>query len=765
MGATIIDTRSVVQEVIEGSGDFPARTIEGKPPGPVPGDPRIIQTLFLGLLLAAGVWLRDFSLQASQIGLTFAAALATQHLLSSISGRGRSSYRSAIITALGLTLLLRADSQWAHPVAAVAAIASKFVVRWRGKHIFNPANFGVIFALNVLPGTWVSPGQWGQEITFAGWLLMFGAVVSHRARRGDISWSFIAIYSGAIAIRVAWLGQRWAVWAHQFSNGGLLLFTFFMISDPRTIPNSRRGRFVHATIVAAAAYAWQFEFYRVNGLLWALICASPLVPLWDALWPAQKYEWLIQGGSEMSKHPIGGMRQVGIVAAVCVLSIAVGVVRGWAFCGFYIGKADASLYNHASQVAYVRNGDRNVISIMNDYEGEPSEFALVVPVPVTLRKDQIHIGDRELFSHLDSYSAPRLVEYYDPDPCPRPMMGMMEGRAMSAAMPTMEKSQAATANSLGVTIEATYTVGEYDIEILSAMQSQGLETYLQQSGYKVPAGAHRALQPYIRQKLKFFVAKVNLKRQRLTGLSYLRPIQFAFDSPRFMLPIRLGMVNAHGPQDLIIYMLTPNGRVETINYRTVKLPTGMDLPAYIRDDFGGFYKAMFDEQVKNYDMAAVFSEYVWNLGTFCDPCSAPPLSEDELRQLGVYWINPDSGQGEIHQGVAQVPYEGQGPGQVILTRLHVRYSAATFPEDLMFQETQDSENFQMRYGLRHPWTGSAETCPAARAYYDELRIRRETEAVALADLTGWRIDDIYLKEGINPARMKKPAEWWQNLWN
>jgi Na+-translocating ferredoxin:NAD+ oxidoreductase RnfD subunit len=753
--------------------DTPVRRNQAAP-RIVPVDPRIFQILFLGVLLAAGARLRDFSLQPPQIVLTFAAALGTQHTLSRMHGHLPVSYRSALITVLGLTLLLRSDTLWAHPLAATAAISSKFLFRWKRKHVFNPANFGVILALCALPGTWVSPGQWGQDITFAGWLLMLGAVVSHRARRADISWSFLVIYLGLIAIRVAWLGQRWAVWTHQFGNGALLLFAFFMISDPMTIPNSRDGRLVHAAIVAIFACTWQFEFYRINGFLWALICAAPLVPVWDVLWPARKFEWTVQGGNEMSNKRIAAARRVAIAVLVCTLATTVGESGAWAFCGFYVGKADAALYNHASQVVYVRNGDRNVISIMNDYEGEPSEFALVVPVPVALHQDQIHVGDRELFTHLDSYSSPRLVEYYDPDPCPR-MMGAGAGAIGEFCdgqhgRPHMEKSRAEMAKSLGVTIEATYTVGEYDIEILSATQSQGLETYLVQSGYKVPLGAHHALQPYIRQNLKFFVAKVNLKERARTGLSYLRPIQFALDSPRFMLPIRLGMMNAQGPQDLIIYLLTPNGRVETTNYRTVKLPTGMDLPAYIRDDFGGFYKAMFGEQVTRNEMSVVFSEYVWNLGLFCDPCSAPPLSAGELRQLGVFWINTDAGQSGTNPGAIPYPgamqglYEGQGPGQVIFTRLHVRYSAATFPEDLMFQETQDTENFQVRYVLRHPWTGSAESCPAAQSYSTTLRQRRQTEAMALADLTGWQLDEIYRKEGIDPAAMTKPAQWWQGLW-
>ncbi len=449
----------------------------------------------------------------------------------------------------------------------------------------------------------------------------------------------------------------------------------------------------------------------------------------------------------------------------CLLAIYLSSTQAMAFCGFYVGKADAHLYNHASQVVYVRNGKRNVLSLMNDYQGEPSEFALVVPVPVVLQKDQIHIGDRELFTHLDAYSSPRLVEFYDPDPCARPMA--MAAAPASAAIGAARGSFALSserAKSLGVTIEAQYTVGEYDIEMLSATQSQGLETYLLESGYRLPLGVSRALQPYIRQDMNFFVAKVNLKEHERTGLSYLRPIQFAFESPKFMLPIRLGMINAQGPQDLVIYLLTRDGRVETTNYRTVKLPAGFDLPEYIQEDFADFYKAMFTQQVKQTGMRAVFTEYVWNMGTFCDPCAAAPLSSNELRQLGVFWLDQAEPSPGSYPGAAGVPYEGQGPGQVIITRLHLRYSADTFPEDLMFQETEDRENFQARYVLRHAWAGSPDTCQAAKTYFEQLRSRRETEAATLADLTGWNLDEIYTKIGFAPSDMPRPTSWWQHLW-
>lgn len=432
-------------------------------------------------------------------------------------------------------------------------------------------------------------------------------------------------------------------------------------------------------------------------------------------------------------------------------------LKAQAFCGFYVGKADGTLVNHASQVAVVRHDNKTVISMMNDYQGPMTDFALVVPVPVVLEKGQVHVGDPQLFAQLEAYSTPRLVEYFDPDPCeivrPMPLMAMASGVGAAApAAPPMQD------RALGVTVEAQYTVGEYDIVILSAKQSDGLETWLKQNGYKIPPRASAALAPYIKQDMKFFVAKVNLEEHRKTGLQYLRPIQFAFESPKFMLPIRLGMINANGPQDLIIYLLTRDGRVETTNYRTVKMPTGENIPEFVRDDFKGFYKSVFNEQVERNDMRAVFTEYAWNMG-WCDPCATSPLTPDELRSLGVFWLDqqpPSRGQ------FMPAPYGG-GAIPVMLTRLHVRYSADSFPEDLVFQETGDSENYQARYVMQHPWTGTENACPAAHSYFENLRARQMQEAQTLADLTGWSLDSVIKKAGLKGDQQPNP--WWQKIWN
>ncbi|HUY38348.1 MAG TPA: RnfABCDGE type electron transport complex subunit D [Candidatus Binataceae bacterium] len=265
-------------------------------------DPRIFQVASLGILLAAGVFLRDFSLLPAQIILTFAAAIVAQRISWRWNPPKSRSLRSAIITALGITLLLRTDNLMVHPIAAASAIAAKSIFRVRGKHLFNPAMLGVIVAIAALPGSWVSPGQWGQEVAYAGWFIALGAIVTRRAERGDISWGFLAMYLGAMEARDAWLGYSFAVWTHQLDNGALLLFAFFMISDPMTSPNSRRGRIAHAAVVAAIALALQFGLYAQNSLVWALFCASFAVPAWDRLFPAPKFEWNSKGGSHDSEN-------------------------------------------------------------------------------------------------------------------------------------------------------------------------------------------------------------------------------------------------------------------------------------------------------------------------------------------------------------------------------------------------------------------------------------------------------------------------------
>jgi hypothetical protein len=206
------------------------------------------------------------------------------------------------------------------------------------------------------------------------------------------------------------------------------------------------------------------------------------------------------------------------------------------------------------------------------------------------------------------------------------------------------------------------------------------------------------------------------------------------------------MVNADGPQELFLYTLTRRGRVETTNYRTVKLPSDVEVPLFVKNDFANFYRALFSEQVRRERMSAVFLEYAWNT-SWCDPCAADPLSKDELRSLGAFWQTADAGQG--------------GRQDVFLTRLHVRYDGRHFPEDLVLQETADQTNFQGRYVLRHPYSGSL-SC-GAETYRRGLRDRREKEARSLASLTGWGIERIRNRMGLG-VEASQP-KWYERIWD
>lgn len=414
--------------------------------------------------------------------------------------------------------------------------------------------------------------------------------------------------------------------------------------------------------------------------------------------------------------------------------------KAWGFCGFYVAKADSKLYNQASQVILARDGDRTILTMANDFQGEVKDFAIVVPVPVVIQQEQVNVGDPKIIERLDAFSAPRLVEYFDPDPCnlPRPLGGNLQ--LSGAAAPPAAEARARDM-SLGVTVEARFSVGEYDILILSAKESNGLETWLKQNGYRIPKGANQLLRPYIRQNMKFFVAKVNLAEFEKAGYQFLRPLQIAYESPRFMLPIRLGMINATTEQDLIVYLLSPKGQVEITNYRTVKVPSDAEIPVFVKKEFGDFYKSVFQTSYREEGKKVAFLEYAWDMG-WCDPCAAEPLTSEELKQSGVFWLTPNTGT------------------NVFMTRLHVRYTRDKFPEDLMFQETSNRQQFQGRYILRHPFTGEMQ-CESAKDYQRSLKERFEQEAQTLAKLTGWKLPDI--RQKINLGQ-NQPTQWWRTVW-
>jgi hypothetical protein len=386
-----------------------------------------------------------------------------------------------------------------------------------------------------------------------------------------------------------------------------------------------------------------------------------------------------------------------------------------AFCGFYVARADGELFNKASTVVYTRVNDTSVITMSSDYRGDPAEFAMIVPTPKVLDRAQVTTVPSATVAHLDRYTAPRLVEYFDHDPCEALPEPVVEEAVTVDGGPT-RKERRDGARALGVKIEREFAVGSYDIQMLSARQSDGLAEFLRGEGYTLPEGAEAALAGYIGMGMKFFVARVNLSRHAAGAVQELEPLQLTFRSKDFMLPIQLGKLNGDGPQDLIVLALTRKGRVVLTNYMTKDIPSDVNVPIFVSQVFPQFYRAMFDKAAGT---DGAFLEYAWDM-SWCDPCADDPLNPAEFKQLGVDWVRKSE---------ASTP-------NVFVTRLHIRYSPTSFFEDLKFAVTDDRENFQGRYILNHPFEGEI-TCAEGKTYVAETRKRISEEAALLRKLTGW----------------------------
>jgi Na+-transporting NADH:ubiquinone oxidoreductase subunit NqrB len=296
-----------------------------------PRDPRLYQIAALASLLVYGVTWLDFEITVAGAAVVLATALGTQaacdrltaRVLSPATGRLATTVkgvnvRSALISGLSLCLLLRTNRPALAILAAMLTIAGKFLVRFRGKHIFNPTNGGLVAMLLLTDQVWVSPGQWGSAAFFTFLMVCVGGVVVSRASRSDVTYAFIVFYCALLFGRSLYLGEPFAIPLHRLESGALLLFTFFMISDPKTTPDSRAGRVLFAGLVALGAWYVQFRMFRTNGLLWSLAAGSLLVPLIDRLFRGDRYVWSAQpadtnptaggarrGPAAAAAHPIG----------------------------------------------------------------------------------------------------------------------------------------------------------------------------------------------------------------------------------------------------------------------------------------------------------------------------------------------------------------------------------------------------------------------------------------------------------------------------
>ncbi len=439
-------------------------------------------------------------------------------------------------------------------------------------------------------------------------------------------------------------------------------------------------------------------------------------------------------------------------AAIAASMTTLGAPSADAFCGFYVSGADTKLFNNATHVVLMREGTRTVLSMQNNYQGPPQNFAMVVPVPVVLQKENVKTLPKEVFAHIDQLSAPRLVEYWEQDPCMQEKW-KEESRRRGPAPPAKAAAPMADrAEDLGVRIEAKFTVGEYDVVVLSARDSGGLDTWLRQENYKIPDGAEPYLKPYVQAGSKFFVAKVDVSKVKFESpspgtpaMAMLSPLRFHYDTETFSLPVRLGLMNSGGTQDLIVNILAHGQRYEVANYPNAAIPTNFDVAEGAKGQFGSFYAALFDRTLEKIPKAVV-TEYAWDAST-CDPCPTPPLSPSEIQVLGAdvfadtsanpdcnppFRIDPQSGRKSMKPQCLddQAPVRARPvrmQGGFVLTRLHARYAKDSLGEDLVFRSApaivggrevrgekgalengakpSSVNNFQGRYAVRHPWTG------------------------------------------------------------
>jgi hypothetical protein len=414
-----------------------------------------------------------------------------------------------------------------------------------------------------------------------------------------------------------------------------------------------------------------------------------------------------------------------------------------AFCGFYVSStSDEVLLNEATTVILMRDGTRTVLSMQNNYRGPARDFAMVVPVPVVLAEGDVQVLDEGVFDRIDRLSSPRLVEYWERNPCEPEYRDHYELEDTENPLQSSEGSRGnqdeAEARVDTVVVEARFVVGEYAIEILSAEDSLGLEGWLRRNGYAIPTHAAELLEPYVQAGSKFFVAKVRAGKLRFDrhGRVRLSPLRIHYDSPEFSLPIRLGLINAEGPQDLIVHILAPGLRYETSNYDTVPIPTNVDVEPHTAASFGQFYAALFDRTLAA-NPGAVVLEYAWGQPSLyrsreaikCDPCpeGLTGLSFDDLLSLGLDLL-PRYRDGFVNGRVDRelIPLLS---GDFVHTRMHARYEPGDRVDDLVFHGTgaayggnelghqfrrpelsqNDGSRFQARYAIRHAWA-SAITC-------------------------------------------------------
>ncbi|MFB6350331.1 MAG: DUF2330 domain-containing protein [Bradymonadaceae bacterium] len=319
-----------------------------------------------------------------------------------------------------------------------------------------------------------------------------------------------------------------------------------------------------------------------------------------------------------------------------MMTLLLGSASAEAFCGFYVSQAAEGLHADATAVTLMRKGQATVMAMENNYRGPPKDFAMVVPVPEVLEKKQVKTLDDGVFERVKKQTAPRLVEYWEQDPCPEPrpdLGGDVRAKQSAPSAPTGSAEGSGANKQKKVKVKARFTAGEYDIVILSSEESNALESWLHNHNYKIPDGAEKYFRPYVQRESYFFVAKVNVDRLTFQGeTAELSPLRFHYESEDFRLPIRLGLINSSGTQDLLAFTIAKGQRYAVANRQNVRIPTNLVVGEPVKHHFPTFYDRLYTRTADQHE-DAVITEYAWRAGQ-CDPCPVEPMSRSDFRTLG-----------------------------------------------------------------------------------------------------------------------------------
>lgn len=416
-----------------------------------------------------------------------------------------------------------------------------------------------------------------------------------------------------------------------------------------------------------------------------------------------------------------------------------------AFVPFMVGKTPERLFSGAAQIIVAREGKRTAVTVVSTYRGGQKEFALVIPVPALLKPEQVSVGDLKTVQRLDGFSAPRIVEYSDNDPC----------EAGDAKKSSKIIAGLAPGASLGFGKESAAESGDYRLITLNAADTENFVDWLGERGYQIPKDVVGSVKEGLRKGLKFLVVEISLSGTDSTAYKYLRPIQFAFEVDELSIPLSLGKAGAEKEQELTFYFVSRRGRFLPRERKLSELPTNVEIPEFVKEKFPAFYRALFARQFEKENQKPLILEYAWNMG-WCDPCAADPLSQEELRQLGVFWLD----EGDSTHKSQMIWPPGGGPVEAFVTRIHAQQNDEA---GLQFRESKAVENFQAKFSVRHPWVPPQRACAQASDYMRKVKGRRETEAQTLVKLTGWSIEDVYKQMGAQSALLDQERKWYEKI--